>query len=102
MRFATSNVIASLERRFPGLAAQVEMWDMATPLTFERYTGAWQGTFPGWRITTKTLRLRLGKTVPRLRKFYIGGLSEGIGVGQFNFQHKPLTSSRFDMHAAVQ
>jgi phytoene dehydrogenase-like protein len=58
------------------------MWDVATPLTFERYTGNWQGTFLGWRITTKTLRLRMDKTLPRLENFYMAGqwLEPGGGV----------------------
>ena len=75
-------VITSLDRRFPGLASKVEMWDVATPLTFERYTGNWQGTFLGWRITTKTLRLRMAKTLPRLENFYMAGqwLEPGGGV----------------------
>lgn len=76
------SVIAALDRRFQGLAAKVEMWDVSTPLTFERYTGNWQGTFLGWRITTKTLRLRMGKTLPRLKNFYMAGqwLEPGGGV----------------------
>ena len=66
-------VVAALDRRFPGLAAQVEMRDVATPTTWERYTGNWQGTFLGWRISTKTLRMRLTKTLPGLRNFYMAG-----------------------------
>jgi len=76
------NVITALDRRFPGLATQVEMWDVSTPLTFERYTGNWQGTFLSWRITTKTLRLRMGKTLPGLKNLYLAGqwLEPGGGV----------------------
>ncbi len=66
-------VVAALDRRFPGLAAQVEMRDVATPMTFERYTGNWQGTFLGWKITTKTLRMRMSKTLPGLKNFYMAG-----------------------------
>jgi phytoene dehydrogenase-like protein len=75
-------VVASLDRRFPGLAARVEMRDVATPITFERYTGNWLGTFLGWRITTKTLRLRMGKTLPGLKNFYMAGqwVEPGGGV----------------------
>jgi phytoene dehydrogenase-like protein len=75
-------VVAALDRRFPGLAAQVEMRDVATPITFERYTGNWLGTFLGWRITTRTLRLRMGKTLPGLKNFYMAGqwVEPGGGV----------------------
>ncbi|NIO08539.1 MAG: NAD(P)/FAD-dependent oxidoreductase, partial [Deltaproteobacteria bacterium] len=66
-------VVASLDRRFPGLAAQVEMRDVATPMTFERYTGNWQGTYEGWLITTKNLRMRMSKTLPGLANFYMAG-----------------------------
>jgi phytoene dehydrogenase-like protein len=75
-------VVAALDRRFPGLAVRVEMRDVATPITFERYTGNWLGTFLGWRITTKTLRLRMGKTLPGLKNFYMAGqwVEPGGGV----------------------
>ena len=75
-------VIALLDRRFPGLAAQVEMCDVATPLTWERYTGNWQGSYEGWLITTKTWRLRMKKTLPGLKNFYMVGqwVSPGGGL----------------------
>ncbi len=38
-------VVALLDRRFPGLAAQIEMRDVATPMTWERYTGNWRGSY---------------------------------------------------------
>lgn len=49
---------------------------------FERYTGNWLETFLGWRITIKTLRLRMGKTLPSLENFYVAGkwLEPGGGV----------------------
>jgi len=75
-------VIALLDRRFPGLAAQVEMCDVATPLTWEHYTGNWQGSYEGWLITTKTWRLRMKKTLPGLKSFYMVGqwVSPGGGL----------------------
>ncbi len=66
-------VVAALDRRYPGFAAQVEMRDVATPMTFERYTGNWQGTFLGWLISTRTLRMRMSKTLPALQNFYMAG-----------------------------
>jgi len=66
-------VIALLDRRFPGLAAQVEMRDVATPMTFERYTGNWQGSYMGWLCTTRTSGMRMSKTLPRLANFYMAG-----------------------------
>ena len=66
-------VVAALDRRFPGLARRVEMRDVATPMTWERYTGNWRGSFQGWLETTKTLRMRMKKTLPGLRNFYMAG-----------------------------
>jgi len=66
-------VISILDKRFLGLAAQVEMCDVATPLTFERRTGNWKGSYQGWLVTTKTLGLRMSKTLPGLKNFYMAG-----------------------------
>jgi phytoene dehydrogenase-like protein len=68
-----NEVIAALDKRFPGIAAKVEMTDMATPVTWERYTGNWKGSFEGWLISTKTLRMRMKKTLPGLKNFYMAG-----------------------------
>lgn len=70
---AASQVIAALDSRFPGFASQVEMVDVATPVTFHRYTGNWQGSFEGWMMTPGMLTLRMKKTLPRLEQFYMAG-----------------------------
>ncbi|MGD9116307.1 MAG: NAD(P)/FAD-dependent oxidoreductase [Dehalococcoidia bacterium] len=83
-------VIEALDRRFPGLAAQVEVTDVSTPVTFKRYTGNWQGSFEGWMITPKTMMLRMKKTLPGLDAFYMigqwiqpgGGLPTGAITGR--------------------
>jgi phytoene dehydrogenase-like protein len=88
-------VLEQLDRRFPGLSGQVEVVDVATPLTFEHYTGNWQGSFEGWRLTTKTMKLvmtgqGLRKTLPGLENFYMagqwvepgGGLPSGVMSGR--------------------
>jgi phytoene dehydrogenase-like protein len=43
-------ILRLLEPRFPGITGQVEAWDVATPLTTERYTGVGQGfeSSPRW------------------------------------------------------
>jgi phytoene dehydrogenase-like protein len=79
-------VIDGLETRFPGIGAQVEVVDVATPMTFERYTGNWQGSMEGWLLTTKTIRMNRGrgmdKTVRGLDGFYMAGqwVEPGGGV----------------------
>ncbi|NMC52145.1 MAG: NAD(P)/FAD-dependent oxidoreductase [Chloroflexi bacterium] len=82
-------VVALLEQRFPGIGSQVEMVDVATPLTFERYTGNWQGSFEGWLITPQnagSIMSPMKQTLPGLSNFYLcgqwvepgGGLPTGV------------------------
>ena len=77
-----SQVINLLDQRFSGLAGQVEMCDVATPMTWERYTGNWQASFEGWLITTKTFGMSMSKTLPGLKNFYMCGqwVEPGGGV----------------------
>jgi phytoene dehydrogenase-like protein len=79
---AAQTLIGVLDRRFPGLAGQVEMVDVATPVTFERYTGNWKGCFEGWIVTPKTMMLNMKKTLPGLGNFYMVGqwVSPGGGI----------------------
>jgi phytoene dehydrogenase-like protein len=69
----SDQVVSLLDKRFPGMAAQVEMRDVATPVTFHRYTGNWQGTFEGWMVTPETWNLRMKKTLSGLDNFYMIG-----------------------------
>jgi phytoene dehydrogenase-like protein len=65
-----------LEQRFPGISKLVEVTDVATPLTFERYTGNWKGSFEGWLITPENsyvLMKPMPQTLPDLRNFYMCG-----------------------------
>jgi phytoene dehydrogenase-like protein len=69
-------LIDILERFYPGIKADVEFVDVATPLAYERYTGNWQGSSCGWLLTKQTLPLSIKgvpKTLPQLRKFYAIG-----------------------------
>jgi len=79
-------VIDQLEKRLPGIAGQVEAVDVATPMTYERYTGNWRGSMEGWLITTETMRMTMrggmDKTLPGLENFYMAGqwVEPGGGV----------------------
>jgi phytoene dehydrogenase-like protein len=75
-------VIGLLDQRFPGLAGQIEMCDVATPTTWEHYTGNWRASFEGWLITTRTFGLSMKKTLPGLKNFYMCGqwVEPGGGV----------------------
>ena len=82
--------IKRLDVRFPGFSERVEMADVATPVTFERYTGNWQGSFEGWLPTPGMIMKRISKTLPGLENFYMvgqwvqagGGLPSGVMTGR--------------------
>jgi phytoene dehydrogenase-like protein len=89
--------IGALETHYPGIRNRVEMVDVATPLTYERYTGNWKGTHMTWQYNAEFERRHrfIPKTVPGLEGFYLasmwtnapGGLpgaaDAGRGVVQF-------------------
>ncbi|MFC2069784.1 phytoene desaturase family protein [Chloroflexota bacterium] len=87
-------VIALLDKRFPGLSDQVEMSDVATPMTWVRYTGNWKGSYEGWMITPKTFMMEMDKTLPGLKNFYMagqwvnpgGGMSTAVMSGSHTIQ----------------
>jgi len=69
-------VLTLIEQRQPGIRSQIEVTDVATPVSFERYTGNWQGSTCGWLLTPDTMRLMiqgLPKTLPRLQNLYLAG-----------------------------
>jgi phytoene dehydrogenase-like protein len=66
-------IIAILDKRFPGLSQHIERSDIATPATFVRYTGNWQGSYEGWLPTPRILGRRISCTLPGLKNFYMAG-----------------------------
>jgi phytoene dehydrogenase-like protein len=70
-------VVAALDQRYPGLAAEVEALDVATPVTYERYTSNRRGAIHGWAMSRRKLELMMGggmrKTLHGLRNFYMAG-----------------------------
>lgn len=69
-------VLDFLEEKYPGIRTQIEVKDVATPLSYERYTGNWMGATCGWLLTKKTMMMMvkgMSKTLPRLGNFYMAG-----------------------------
>lgn len=71
-------VMQQIDRVYPGFSAKVEVVDVATPLTYERYTGNWQGSMEGWLLTKETMAMTMSgkgmsKTLPGLKNFYMVG-----------------------------
>jgi phytoene dehydrogenase-like protein len=75
-----ATVIRLLETRFPGLSSQVEVADVATPLTTERFTGNGRG----FEVSVGRMALallagrRLSQTLPGLDRFHMVGQWAGV------------------------
>ena len=66
-------VIRTLEKRWPGAAVKVEVADVATPVTYHRYTGVWKGAYMSWIVPPGKGMLHLSKSLPGLDRFYLIG-----------------------------
>jgi phytoene dehydrogenase-like protein len=66
-------VVAELETHYPGIRKEIEVIDVATPVTFNRYTGVWKGCWMGWKMSTGMPRKGKPKTLPGLEHFYMTG-----------------------------
>jgi phytoene dehydrogenase-like protein len=70
-------IVQALDWRFPGLAREIEVIDVATPMTWERITGNWRGAYEGWVPTRGTmatsLRGGMPSTLPGLERFFMTG-----------------------------
>lgn len=76
-------VIGLLEARFPGIREQIEVVDVATPLTVERYTGNYLG-YQAWGIPNVSplgSLKGLSTTLPGLTGFYMVGHWAGATIG---------------------
>jgi phytoene dehydrogenase-like protein len=79
-------VLEILERRFPGISEQVEVHDVTTPATVERYTLNFHGWQP-WPVPDggmKTMMSGLSKTLPGLKNFYMVGQWASAMIGVSN------------------
>jgi phytoene dehydrogenase-like protein len=67
-------VIDMVEKQIPGIRSKIEVIDVATPMTYARYTNNWQGKFMTWIFKPEESRKTLPKTLPGLRNFYLTGM----------------------------
>jgi len=66
-------VIRLVDQRFPGVASAVEQADLATPVTYVRYTGNREGSCQGWLPTPRVLHRPIPQSLPGLQNFYMAG-----------------------------
>ncbi len=91
---ACEAVIDALEQRIPGLRSKIEMRDVATPITWNRFTGNWRGSFEGWLPSAGNLMTEMKKTLPGLDNFHMigqwtvtgGGLPPSVSGGRHVIQ----------------
>lgn len=77
------SVINAISELYPGIQDKIEVVDVATPLTFIRYTGNWKGSYEGWLVNEKiSLTTEMPQTLPGLSNFYMAGqwVSPGGGL----------------------
>ncbi len=65
--------VSALDRHWPGFASQVEVLEVATPATYVRYTGNWQGSPDGWYITPENMKKTFQRALPGLSNLYMVG-----------------------------
>ena len=64
---------ALLESIYPELTGQIELVDVATPLTNVRYTGVWKGSYEGFSPSADNITKQLKNILPGLDNFYMAG-----------------------------
>jgi phytoene dehydrogenase-like protein len=65
-----------IEKMYPGFKSKIEITDIATPLTFERFTGNWRGSYMTWNLSSdfrKKYRY-IPKTVPGLDNLWLASM----------------------------
>lgn len=88
-----------LERRYPGIREKIDIIDVTSPVTTERYTGNYNGSILAWKSFTEAEDLanllinKHGMRLPGLRGFYMagqwiagGGLIRAASSGRFAMQ----------------
>ncbi|MCR3921913.1 MAG: NAD(P)/FAD-dependent oxidoreductase [Firmicutes bacterium] len=92
-RLATE-ISKRMEQRFPELSGKVKMLDVATPLTYERYCGAYQGSYMAFGMTPKSKQLMHDGRIKGIDNLYMagqwlmppGGLPTAVITGKWAIQ----------------
>jgi phytoene dehydrogenase-like protein len=87
-------ILERLERRFPELRGKIEFLDAATPATYHRYTGAYQGAWMSFMMTPKTKMMMHSGAIRGLKNCFLsgqwlqppGGLPLAVLYGKYTIQ----------------
>ncbi len=62
-----------VEAMYPESQGKFLVTDMATPMTYIRYTGNYKASFEGWYPNFQNIMIKIPKTLPGLNNFYMAG-----------------------------
>lgn len=79
----TQEIIKILDRRFGNIANNIEVIDVATPVTFYKNTNNWNGSTQGWVWLPGLIPESIKKSLPKLKNFYMIGQWTAPGGGVF-------------------
>ena len=86
-------VCAAIEERYPQTQGKIEVVDVATPMTYERYCNAWHGAYMSWGPTPKSKIRSLSGKLNGLDSFYMAGqwtmlpgINGGVITGKWAIQ----------------
>ena len=69
------------EKLIPKLRSHIEVMDIATPLTYLRYTGNKNGAIMGFRLSLKNIRNRIARYSTPVKNLFVGGQWAELGGG---------------------
>jgi phytoene desaturase len=72
-RRLADKVIAAIEARFPELQGKISLLDAATPLTYERYCGAYQGAWMSFALLPGSKQMLHNGRVKGIDNLYMAG-----------------------------
>lgn len=81
-----------IETRFPELSGKLSVLDVATPMTYHRYTGAYHGAWMSFMMTTKSKYMEHSGNIKGLKNCFLtgqwlmppGGLPVAAVTGKFS------------------
>ncbi|QQO08317.1 phytoene desaturase family protein [Breznakiella homolactica] len=87
-------ILDRIQRRFPELSGKIRVLDEATPVTYNRYTGAWRGSWMSFMMTPKAKIMMHSGRIRGLKNCFLtgqwlqppGGLPTAAIYGKFTIQ----------------
>ena len=67
------SIIEEIEKNFPEIKGKIEVIDIASPLTYERYTNTSLGSCQGWRVNKKNFGKLMNYSLKDLQGMYLIG-----------------------------